>query len=445
MEETTRKRGRPGGRQAPAYTALRNLKSLSEIDEKAAGLDEAMLRDITVKVNFNVDGKYSNIDELTLHQALKSGGIENYLRQIYGCGEFEVQVRGETTGGKKGIIVSPKYEILGDPTPKLLRLLSNLQRIRDGFTPNRLSSYQNPQLSFPDSQQTPTQLNAWNPEPNRELVQRLEAKIGVMERKAEQNEIIGAFQAENDEIKKQLAGLAQSIEKQSERKPDSSAWKEFIPVAASGLGGLVGILKDIITDRPSSTDMLKSSALMVRGISDFMSTLKDLNPQPPPPPTSDQTGSGLDAILKAAAPKLIAALSNRAVAPSGTQQPSRPTSEAMPLAQDVSQSRQNGNFPRTQEKLNELSALISQRISADAVADALVEICGVATEENALGMFPELVRLESDPQSALESFLSRFSLEGVEGQTYRRKIMDSIYRKFSGQAAPVDSSVSVEV
>lgn len=430
---------------SPAYTALKNLKSLSEIDEKAAGLDEAMLRDISVRVNFNVDGKYYNIDELTLHQALKSGGVENYLRQTYGCGEFEVQIRGETTGGKKGIIVSPKYEILGDPSPKLLRLLSHQQRIRDGFTLNKPSSYQNPPFSYASAHPDPAQ--STRGAENKEI-EMLKAKLNAMERKSEQNEIIGAFQAENDEIKKQLAGLAQSIEKQSEKKTDS-AWKDFIPVATSGLGGLVGVLKDIITDRPSSTDMLKSSASMVKGISEFMSTLKDLNPPPPPPPTSEQTGSGLDAILKAAAPKLIEALSNRAVTPAGTQQPSSATSGAMPmpLVQDPQspQSGQDGNFPRTQEKLNELSTLISQRVSADAVAEEMVASFNVVISENAFEILPELAQLQTNPQLALDSFLSRFSLEGVEGQSYKTKIMDAIYRQLAGPVSQVDEQESVEV
>ena len=35
---------------SPAYTALKNLKSLSEIDETAAGLDEAVLHDIEIVV-----------------------------------------------------------------------------------------------------------------------------------------------------------------------------------------------------------------------------------------------------------------------------------------------------------------------------------------------------------------------------------------------------------
>ena len=276
----------------------------------------------------------------------------------------------------------------------------------------------------------------------------LKAKLDAMERKAEQNEIISAFQADTDEIKKQVAMLAQSIEKQSEKQSEKkidSVWKEFIPVAASGLGGLVGVLKDIVTDRPSSTDMLKSSASMVKGISDFMTTLKDLNPPPPPPPTSDQTGSGLDAILKAAAPQLIEALSNRAVAPAGTQQPTRPTSEAMPLAQDVSQSRQNGNFPRTQEKLNEHSALITQRVSADAVAEEIVASYNIVIEENALEILPELSQLQTDPQSALNVFLARFALEGVEGQNYKQKIVDALFRKMSGEVPQADGSVSVEV
>ena len=35
---------------SPAYIALKNLKSLSEIDEKAVGLDEAVLHDIEIVV-----------------------------------------------------------------------------------------------------------------------------------------------------------------------------------------------------------------------------------------------------------------------------------------------------------------------------------------------------------------------------------------------------------
>ena len=352
-------------------------------------------------------GKKKYLGSVSTAEVDAAGGFEEFIQTSYGGGSFFVQL----CITAKRITRSFALEIAGQPTEALVSLLA-----QPSISPFTKSDSLAQATTQPGSAQPNTEIEA------------LKAKLEAMERKAEQNEIIGAFQAENDEIKKQILALSQIIEK-AQTKPDSG-WKELIPVAAAGVGGLVSMMKDIITDRPSSVDMLKSSGAMIKGISDFMSNLKDLNPTPPPPPTSDQTGSGLDAILKAAAPQLVEVLSSRAAAP-GAKIPESASGTASPLPS------QNGNFPKTQEKLDELSGLIVQRINADVVADALVDSYKTAIEENALAMLPELANLQADPQSALNNFLARFGLESVEGNAYKQKIVEALFAKLSGQPQPV--------
>ncbi|MCH8290273.1 hypothetical protein IH992_04115 [Candidatus Poribacteria bacterium] len=391
VAELRRSGGRASRRPAPmtAFKLLNGLKTVMDIDDKANELDEIVLRDVVIKINFHANGKYYHLEETTLYQCVKAGGMESFVRDVYGCGSFELVLRGFVTETRKGIIASPRFEVLGQPTERMKMLMEQANRMRVGGLPSGKASYE-------------PQEDAYR---SRDEVAELKAQINRM---AEDNRLEQLTRRLDDNRKSDSDAINKRLDDM--QTPKSNSVTELVTAVIGILPTLLKreenpVMMELLRKRMSGSETLENARSMLEMMRELAPTLG---------------GSG---VTVGNEPNLIEQIIS-GVAPLLNRNKGEIIQESQPASVPT-----DNPFPQTVAHYENLQALARTQVAPVEFVKALISAYGIAKQEDAIAsLFPELARSD-DLSKSMRVFLQRFDmtpdyLESVINQldTYQGKL-----------------------
>ena len=373
VQEEKPKRGRPTKKAMMSEVIDKaDARSAQEIFDKYPPEAKAS---IYIK---DVDKKNKYLGSCKIAEMLEIGGFEDYLSETYGGGSYALTVRNERGQAMRNLT----FEVAGPKTPLLLSLVDGIEASKQP-------------LSAPSVTSKPDRLS------------QLESELDEFKRQKERDDLMGAFQAQFDELKRDLKS-----------KTD---WASVLSAAGSTLGAIIPLLKtQQDTENPVIMKLLEdklSGADVVRSVKSFMEALKDLMPQafapvPPPPPggTSPATNSIIDSLVQALAPSILQAV-NKQPQPQPSQSP----------VQSPVQSH-------TPDALEQIRQMVASRTNPAIVAEALVGSFASLQVNGGLERYPELLRLQSAPEESIKTFFNRLGdFSSLKSEEYRDEIIQFLF------------------